>query len=192
MFTGIIRKISKIEKTEMKNGSLFVAIGKPKDWRLKLGDSISINGVCSTVHTIYCMNFEVEYMKETRNKTTVNEWQKGDRLNLEKSLRMNDLLDGHIVMGHIDSVGKIIGIKNVGNSRVLKVGFSRKLMKYIVSKGSVALDGVSLTVVSVGNDWFTVSLVSYTLENTNLKKKVIGDNLNVETDVLGKYVRNRL
>lgn len=190
MFTGIIRKISKVEKIREKDDDLFVAIEKPKNWKLRTGDSVSVDGICSTIRTTNRMDFEVDYMKETRDKTTVNEWKKGRELNLERSLRLSDLLDGHLVLGHIDGTAKIIDIKKTGKTRVFKIRLSKKLMKYIAEKGSVAIDGVSLTIAARGNDWFTVSLVSYTLENTGLKNRRIGDRVNVETDILAKYVKN--
>jgi riboflavin synthase len=113
MFTGIIRKVSKVEKVSWQRGSLFVEIIIPKGWKIKLGESISINGVCSTVKKVSKNIFTVEYMPETVKKTTVGNFQKSIRVNLERSLRVGDLMDGHIVQGHVDCVGKIIEIKKV-------------------------------------------------------------------------------
>jgi riboflavin synthase len=152
--------------------------------------------------------FEVEYMPETLVKTTVGSFKEEIVVNLEKSLRISDLLDGHIVQGHVDCVGKIIviqhpsalaghlpsseGRKMRSASVVLKVRVPAKYMKFIAPKGSVAIDGISLTIVDTGKNWFSVSLVSYTIENTNLKYVKIGDRVNVETDVLAKYIINYL
>jgi riboflavin synthase len=127
-------------------------------------------------------------MPETIKKTTVGNFKKGTEINLEKSLKINDLLDGHIVQGHIDTRGKIIGIKKVGESEVMKIRISKKFMRLVAEKGSVSVDGISLTVVDAGADWFSVSLVSYTLENTNLGKIAVGEEVNIETDVLAKYL----
>ncbi len=190
MFTGIIKKVSQVEKISSQKGSLFVEVKKPISWKIKLGESISINGVCSTVRTVTAKNFEVEYMPETIAKTTVGDFKKGTPLNLEKSLKMNDLLDGHMVQGHIDTRGKVLGVKKVAESRVVKVRVPKKFMKFIAPKGSVSIDGTSLTVVDTGADWFSVSLVSYTLENTNMGTYKVGDDVNIETDVLAKYIYN--
>jgi riboflavin synthase len=192
MFTGIIKKVSKVENVSWRKGSLFVEIGKPKGWKIKLGESISINGVCSTVKKISKDKFTVEYMPETVKKTTVGDYTKGVEVNLEKSMKLMDLLDGHLVQGHVDTRGKIIDIKKVKESKVMKYRVPTKFMKLIAPKGSVAIDGISLTVVDTGKDWFTVSLVSYTLENTNFGNTKKGANVNIETDVFAKYVYNIL
>ena len=188
MFTGIIKKVSKVANISERRKSLFIEIFIPQKWKVKIGDSISICGVCSTVRKVGKKTFEVEYMPETINKTTVGFFEKGTEVNLEKSLMMSDLLDGHIVQGHIDTRGKIIGIKKAKKSIVMKVGVPQKFIKFIAEKGSVSIDGISLTVVDVGRNWFSVSLVSYTLENTNLGKTKMGSMVNIETDVLAKYV----
>ncbi|MDD5464255.1 MAG: riboflavin synthase [Candidatus Moranbacteria bacterium] len=188
MFTGIIKKVSTVENVSYKNESLFVAIKKPKGWKIQLGQSIAINGVCSTVKKISKDDFEVEYMPETIAKTTVENYAKGSLVNLETSMTLNDLLDGHIVQGHVDTRGKIMEVKKVKESVVLKIKIPAKFMKFIADKGSVAIDGISLTIANTGKDWLTVSLVSFTLENTNLGSVKIGDSVNIETDVLAKYL----
>lgn len=188
MFTGIIKKLSSVEKTYLKKGSLFVVIKKPAGWKIFLGESISVNGVCSTVKKISRRDFEVEYMPETIKKTTVGNFKSGTEVNLEKSLKMDDLLDGHLVQGHIDTRGKIIRIKKDKESKVMKIQVPLKFMRLIAEKGSVSIDGISLTVVDTGKSWLTVSLVSYTLENTNLGKIKVGEEVNIETDVIAKYL----
>jgi len=188
MFTGIIKKLSTVEKVARKNGSLFVSAKIPKSWKVWEGESISINGVCSTVRQLDKKNFEVEYMPETLKKTTVGSFKKGTPVNLEKSLKLNDLLDGHLVQGHVDTTGKVAEVRKVKKSKVLKVRVAKRFMKFIAEKGSVALDGISLTVVDTGADWFTVSLVSFTLDNTNLGDIKESDIINIETDIIAKYV----
>jgi riboflavin synthase len=188
MFTGIVKKLSTVEKISLQKGSFFVDIQKPKGWVIKKGESISINGVCSTVKNLSEKAFQVEYMPETISKTTASSFEKGTEVNLEKSLRINDLLDGHIVQGHIDTTGKIIEIKKAKESKVMKIEVPEKFMKFIANKGSVSVDGISLTVVETGKKWFSVSLVSYTLENTNLGCIKVGEKVNIETDVLAKYL----
>ncbi|MFA5871885.1 MAG: riboflavin synthase [Parcubacteria group bacterium] len=192
MFTGIIKKVSRIENVFREKGSLFIEIEKPKDWKIWLGESISINGVCSTVKKMTKNNFTVEYMPETVKKTTVESYARGSGVNLEKSMRMSDLLDGHLVQGHIDTRGKVIDIKKVKKSVVMKFKVPAKFMKLIAPKGSVSIDGISLTIIDTGKNWFTVSLVSYTLENTNLGSIKKGNEANIETDVFAKYVYNIL
>lgn len=188
MFTGIIKRVSKVADVKEKRGSLFVKVEKPKDWKVKLGESIAINGVCSTVKGFDQKVFEVEYMPETLKKTTVGNYKKGAVVNLEKSMGLNDLLDGHIVQCHVDTRGTVIEIKPVKDSVIMKIRIPAKFMRLVAEKGSVAVDGISLTVVQTGKDWFTVSLVSYTLEHTNLGQVKKGTQVNVETDVLAKYL----
>jgi riboflavin synthase len=188
MFTGIISKISEVKNVSEKGGSFFVSIQKPKGWKVKLGESISINGVCSTVKSIKNDSFEVEYMPETLKKTTVGSFKKGRVVNLEKSLTMNQLLDGHIVQGHIDMRGKIVEIKKVRKSKVMKIKAPKYIMALIAEKGSVSVDGISLTVVEAKKDWFSVSLVEYTLQNTNLGTIKVSEEVNIETDILAKYI----
>lgn len=188
MFTGIIQKVSTIADVDWQKGSLFARIKIPQGWTIKLGESISINGVCSTVRFFDKEIFEVEYMPETVKKTKVGNYEKGNLVNLEKSLRLQDLLDGHIVQSHVDCTGEVMAIKKVEAAVVLKVKISEKFMRLVAEKGSIAVDGISLTVVDVGKDWFTVSLVSYTLENTNLGTIQVGDIVNIETDVIAKYL----
>jgi riboflavin synthase len=192
MFTGIIKKLSTVEKVARKNGSLFVSVNIPKNWKIWEGESISINGVCSTVRKFGKKNFEVEYMPETIKKTTVGNFKKGTSVNLEKSLKMSDLLDGHLVQGHVDTRGAVLEVRKVKKSKVLKVRAPKQFMKLIAEKGSIAVDGISLTVVDAGADWFTVSLVSYTLDNTNLGVIKVGEAVNIETDVIAKYVEKLL
>jgi riboflavin synthase len=192
MFTGIIEKIGKIKKVAIKNQSLFVDIILPANWRLKEGESVSINGICSTVKKVSKKIFMVEYMPETISKTTVSGWSGNSIVNLERSLKMNDFIDGHLVFGHIDQKAKIINIDLKGDSKVFTIKTQKELMKYIAPKGSVALDGVSLTVIDVLKDCFTVSLVSYTLLNTNLGYKKAGESINIETDIIAKYIFNIL
>jgi riboflavin synthase len=191
MFTGIIQKQAKIKEIKKYNDILSIGIAfldNKNIPKLKLGDSISVNGICSTVVECKKDFLKFEYMKETVSKTTVSEWALGDLLNIETSLKVGDSLDGHFVYGHIDSVGEIKSIKSAGGSSVFEINISKKFQKNIVYKGSVAIDGISLTVSDKTKVGFTVSLIPYTMLYTNLNKKVVGDMVNVELDVLGKYV----
>jgi len=188
VFTGIITNRSKIIDVRKTGSGLYVEFTKPKSWNLKPGESVSVNGICSTVVRKTPSSFAAEYMEETILKTTLGAWKRGNEVNLERSLKSGDALHGHLVMGHVDTAGKIVDIQNRKWSKILKIKIPSKLMMLIAEKGSVTLDGVSLTVVSRGSDWFTVSLISYTLKNTNLKNLKSGYNVNVETDIIAKYL----
>ncbi len=210
MFTGIIKSVGKVRNISVEGKSRYVWIvlpgrirlgrKKPSGWKIKAGDSISIDGICSTVKRICANSFKVEYMPETLKKTTAGIFRKGTHVNLEPSLRTNDRLDGHLVQGHVDATGDIKEIRKIGNSVILKIGFPKKYRKFISEKGSISVNGVSLTVVAVGKDWFTqhlskgkgagftVSLMSYTLRHTNLHNLKKGDKVNIEVDVLARYL----
>jgi riboflavin synthase len=190
MFTGIIQSQIKIKNIKKQNDILLMSFELPKikNSKLILGGSVSINGVCSTIVKLGKKEFAVEYMRETVNKTTAGEFVLGYIVNFENSLKVGDSLDGHFVYGHIDCVGKVKSIKQEGDSRVLEVSIPKEFLKYVVYKGSVAIDGVSLTVSKKNKSSFEVSLIPYTLSETNLDNKKVGDSVNIETDALGKYV----
>lgn len=195
MFTGIIEKVEEVKDMREEGGSAFVSIARPADWELKLGDSIAINGVCSTVKEFDNEKFTVEYMPETLRKTTfgnVVQGALGPFVNLERSLKVGDRLDGHMVQGHVDTVGEVLDAEQDGDARIVKITVPAEYMKYIAEKGSVTVDGVSLTVVSVSEGWFSVSLVSYTLEHTAFGKLEKGSKVNIETDVLARYTEKLL
>ncbi len=191
MFTGIIKKVSRVHNVYKEKDSLFAEIKIPKGWKVKPGESISVDGVCSTVKKVGKNSFTVEYMPETVKKTTVGVYKKGTKLNLERSLRLGNLMDGHIVQGHVDCIGKITEVHKAKSSKVLKIQVPRGFMKFLAPKGSVSVNGISLTIVESKKDWFSVSLVSYTLENTNLGKIKVEEKVNIETDAIAKYL-NRL
>lgn len=191
MFTGIIRKTTKVKSSALpapRSGSRRLEIINPV-LKAKSGDSIAVNGVCSTVIKAG-RTLVFEYMPETLACSAVGELRVGEIVNLEESLRASDRLDGHIVLGHIDTIGKITMMKTEGNSKVLTVEprEPKQFMKFIAEKGSVALDGVSLTVVAAGPKHFTVKLIPYTLEHTAFKEKKVGSLVNIEFDILAKYL----
>ena len=187
MFTGIIKKISKIKKAELKNGSLFLLIEKPRNWKIKKGDSLSVNGICLTVIKADKFNFIVELMPETLKRTAFNK-AISQEVNLEQSARISDFLGGHLVSGHIDTTGRIEKITKQGRSKIYKISFPKIFQNLMIEKGSISADGVSLTVVKAGNTWFTVSLVEYTIKNTTLGKKQAKDLVNLEFDIIAKYL----
>ena len=190
MFTGIVSAVEPIVKTSSEK-SFFVWIRKPKTWDISEGESILVDGVCSTVRKVSATNFEVEYMPETVAKTTVGNFSKGKKVHVEESLRMGEKIGGHIVQGHIDAVGRITKIVKDHMSKILTITLPRHLSRYIVSKGSIAVDGVSLTVTATGKGWFSVALIDYTLKNTIFGEMKVGDQVNVETDVMAKYVERQ-
>ena len=187
MFSGIISAIAKIEKTSTKNGCLFLTIKKPKGWKIKPGDSIATNGTCLTVKTVNKNNYTTELMPETLDKTYFSTIYPTE-VNLERSLKLSDFMDGHLVTGHIDTVGKITEIIKKGDSKIYKINFAKKFTKLLADKGSVAVDGISLTVVQTKQNWFTISLVDYTLTHTTLGQKKVGDLVHLEFDILAKYI----
>jgi len=188
MFTGIIKSNGKVRDVLPKDKSLFVWFNKPAKWKIRAGDSIDVDGICSTVKRISGNSFEVEYMPETLKKTAAGLFKKGTSVNLEPPLRANARLDGHLVQGHVDTTGSVQEIRKIGNSVILKIGLPGKYRKFISEKGSVAVNGVSLTVVTVSKNWFTVSLMSYTLMYTNLQNLKKRDKINIEVDVLSRYL----
>ena len=192
MFTGIIEGIGKIEKISKntKNRSaiqMTVNLGKYAKG-LKIGQSVSLNGVCLTATKLTKSNCIFEMIEETTQKTDLGNLKPGDIVNIERSLKTGDRLEGHFVLGHVDGVGIIKKIQN--KPKELQVWFEvpKELSKYVVKKGSIAVDGISLTVVDIKNNLASVCLIPHTIEITNFKTKNVGDKINIETDILGKYI----
>ncbi|MEK9160850.1 MAG: riboflavin synthase [Patescibacteria group bacterium] len=188
MFTGIIEKTGKITRVEKKGGVLTVTFSKPASWKLKNGQSINVSGVCSTVIRSTGTSVVVEYMPETLRVTTMGNVNQGDEVNLERSLKFGDRMDGHVVMGHIEGVGKVGEKKKEGRSTLLTLKLPAELARYTVSRGSIALDGVSLTVARRYGPGVTVALVPHTLLHTTLKDLSVGDSVNVETDIMARHM----
>jgi riboflavin synthase len=159
---------------------------------VKLGDSIAVNGVCLTV-TEHGRNwFSADVMPETMNRTALGDLTNGRKVNLERALRLSDRLGGHIVSGHIDGVGIIQSKQPLDNAILITLQIDSRLLRYVVNKGSVALDGISLTVVDCGKDWLSVSIIPHTLSATTLHFKSVGDKVNIETDMMAKYAEKLL
>lgn len=185
MFTGISTELGKVAEFRQKSDHVEVKItckGVLED--LKIGDSLMTDGVCLTVKEFGPDYYKADLMKESLDKTKFDSSLFGKFVNLERALRFSDRLDGHIVQGHVDGVVKLIGI----NKNVYRFKTDRKICKYIVNKGSVCLDGISLTVSAESADTFEVSLIPETIANTNFKYKKIGDAVNIETDIIGRFV----
>ena len=189
MFTGIIEEVGRVAR--LGGGSLVIDCQKVLE-DVHLGDSIAVNGVCLTVTHFDRSSFTADVMPETVRRTSLAELKKGSPVNLERALTLASRLGGHIVSGHIDGTGEIVKFADEGNAILMTVNAESALLRYIVEKGSVALDGISLTVASVTDHDFTVSLIPHTREVTNLGSKKLGSPINIETDVLGKYVEKML
>lgn len=187
MFTGIIARMGKIIDKQTKDNCLYLTIKKPEGWNINLGDSICTNGTCLTVKTMDDNSYTTELMPETIKLTYFADSDQ-EYVNLEKSLSLTDLLDGHLVTGHVDTIGKIIEIEDLGDSKVYKYEFDEKFNKYVAEKASITVDGISLTIVDVGENWFTTALVDYTLQNTIIGKKRVGDLVHLEFDIIAKYL----
>ena len=192
MFTGIISDIGTIIKSEQK-GDLRLEIScEFKAETIKLVDSICCNGVCLTVVDIIKNGFAVQLSAETINCTAKNSWQVGGRLNLERSLKIGDTIDGHLVSGHIDGAATISKIEKSGESHVVTIVAPQELAKFIAQKGSVTLDGISLTVNNVDSNKFTINIIPHTWQFTTLGNKKVGEQLNIEIDMLARYVARML
>ena len=192
MFTGIIEGIGKIEKISKntKNRSaiqMTVNLGKYAKG-LKIGQSVALNGVCLTATKLTRSNCIFEMIEETTNKTDLGNLKPGDIVNIERSLKTGDRLEGHFVLGHVDGVGTIKKIQNKPKEVQIWFVVPKELSKYVVKKGSIAVDGISLTVVDIKNNLASVCLIPHTIEITNFKTKNVGDKVNIETDILGKYI----
>jgi len=195
MFTGIIKAVAPVKNAEKHGQGLFLYVAKPKSWKIKLGDSIAVDGACLTVIKVdnsYELStggwIKFELAPETLSKTTFG-IKVPKVVNLESALVFGEKLDGHLVTGHVDVVGKIIKQVMSGEStRVIEIQFPKQFRNLIAPKGSVTVDGVSLTVVDAKRESFTVSLVSYTIKHTTFEKKMVGDLVNLEFDILAKYV----
>ena len=188
MFTGIIEELGTV--AELGQGVISVNAAKVIK-NVELGESIAVNGVCLTVSSSTKTSFSANVMEETLKKTNLGSLEVGSQVNLERALRMGDRIGGHLVSGHIDGPGIITRIEQQTHSTVVTIEPSEDMLPYIAPKGSIAIDGVSLTVVDVSSA-FTVSLVKHTLENTNLGSIMVGSAVNLETDMLAKYVRRML
>ncbi len=193
MFTGLIEEIGVVEN--VRTGSNYASIEIKAEKILEgteLGDSIATNGVCLTVTSLSGKGFTVDIMPESMNRSNLKDVKRGSEVNLERAMKSGDRFGGHIVSGHIDGTGKIKSIKKDGNAHWVTVEADPEIMRYIVFKGSVTLDGTSLTVADVDDKSFKVSIIPLTGEETTLLKKSPGDDLNIECDLIGKYVEKLL
>lgn len=192
MFTGLVHGLGMVERLERGQRGATLAIASPLAAELRDGDSVAVDGVCLTATGVSDHGFLADAMNETLERSTLGSLSSGARVNLELPLRASDRLGGHLVQGHVDAIGEIVESTDDGIARRLRVAAADHLLRYVVEKGSIAVDGVSLTVVDLNHGSFTVSLIPETLERTNLADASPGRKVNLEVDVLAKYVEKLL
>ena len=195
MFTGIIKSVGKVAKIKDLEGGKEIDIATDFAKEVQVDQSISINGVCHTATACDDQSFTVQTVEETLRKTNIGDLTEGALVNLERSLRADQLLDGHIVQGHVDTTATISDIEREGTDWLFTFDYPAEYSNLIVGRGSIAIDGISLTVANESRNTFQVAIIPYTYEHTNLRDKEAGDTVNLEFDILGKYVvkylRNR-
>jgi len=192
VFTGLIAGVGRVEQLELDGAGASMTIGSRLAARLAEGDSIAVNGVCLTASGVGDQSFRVQAMHETLRRTSLGQLQAGAGVNLELALRAEDRLGGHVVQGHVDGTGTIRGVRQEGFARVLEIETDPQLRRYLVAKGSVAVDGVSLTVSALSERGFAVSLIPETLRRTNLGGISEGSLVNIEVDILAKHLERLL
>ena len=189
MFTGLVETVGKIRSVKQNADTWLIDISAPEiASELKKGDSVAVSGACLTVTDFNTAGFRAEMMEETKQRTKLGSLKSGDLVNLERAMAAGSRFDGHIVSGHVDGVGRVAKIENSGRTKKVFFAANADIISCIVSKGSVAVDGVSLTVIDVSDNEFSVGLIPETLAQTSLSALVQGSTVNLETDVIGKYV----
>jgi riboflavin synthase len=188
VFTGLVEDLGTVEAVERGKDGARLRIATSLADELSLGDSIAVNGCCLTATAVSDDSFETEAMNQTLEVTALGGVEDGSRVNLELAMKAGDRLGGHIVQGHVDGVGTVASVADDGFARRIRVELAPELLRYVVDKGSITLDGVSLTVADLGASWAEVSLIPETLERTNLTEAEAGSRLNVECDIVAKYV----
>ncbi len=193
LFTGLVEEIGRVAAIKRQGEEVMLAITAGLvTQELAKGDSVCVNGACLTVTELAAARFVALAMLETVQRTTLSRLAAGDRVNLERALRLGDRLGGHLVQGHVDGVGQVIDIRPEGAARRLEIGADTGIMQFIVEKGSIAVDGVSLTVAGSSSGSFSVALIPHTQGVTTLQYLRAGDEVNLETDIVGKYVARLL
>ncbi len=188
MFTGIIETLGIVNGLTKQDGNLHITVSCPLTSELKIDQSVAHNGVCLTVVSIENNNYTVTAIQETIDKTNVGDWKEGDYINLERAMKLGDRLDGHIVQGHVDQTGICKAIEETNGSWLYTFSYEASLNNITIEKGSITVNGVSLTVVNSLVNEFSVAIIPYTYEHTNFKTFSVGTKVNLEFDVIGKYV----
>jgi riboflavin synthase len=186
MFTGIVEGLGRVRRLAPGHGGLEVAAGLPE---VRLGESIAVNGACLTVSRSGPGVVGFDVSPETLRSTTLGSLRRGETVNLERALRLSDRLGGHLMTGHVDAAGRIVALKGAASGKEMAVLFPAELRKYLERKGSVAVEGVSLTIAAVHGCRVTLALVPHTLRSTNLADKRVGDRVNLEVDPIARYLR---
>ncbi|HEX5928642.1 MAG TPA: riboflavin synthase [Solirubrobacterales bacterium] len=192
MFTGLIQDVGTVESVERNDDGARLRIATRLAGEIALGDSVAVDGTCLTATAVGDGSFETEAMNQTLEVTALGSVEAGTRVNLELAMRASDRLGGHIVQGHVDGVAEVLAAADDGFARRVRVGLAPELLRYCVERGSITLSGVSLTIAALGDDWVEVSLIPETLDRTNLGEIEAGSRLNVESDVVAKYVERLL
>ncbi|HET7484809.1 MAG TPA: riboflavin synthase [Solirubrobacterales bacterium] len=188
MFTGLIQNVGRIHSIERDTDGARLYVETPLRDEMAPGDSVAVNGVCLTANGRVPGGFETEAMNQTLAVTALGSLEVGDRVNLELAMKASDRLGGHIVQGHVDGVGEVISVEQDGFAHRMRVKLAPELLRYVIAKGSITLNGVSLTIAGLGDSWAEVSLIPETLERTTFGEVAAGDRINVECDVVAKYV----
>jgi riboflavin synthase len=193
VFTGLIIEVGRVRRVQRRNDGAFLLIEAEKVLEgTRIGDSISINGVDLTVIEMGEDFFSADASLETLRRSTLGELRVGSRVNLERALAVGERLGGHMVQGHVDSTGELVAVTPEGNAYRMRISFPLELGRYIAMKGSITVDGISLTVAGLGDDWFEVAIIPHTWRETSLRDLKAGDKVNLEVDVLAKYVERLL
>jgi riboflavin synthase len=188
VFTGLIEDVGTVESVDAGGDGARLRIATSLAGEIETGDSVAANGVCLTATSVDSTGFETEAMNQTLEVTALGGLVAGSRVNLELAMKASDRLGGHIVQGHVDGLGEVSSVEEDGFARRVRLQLAPRLLRHVVEKGSVALDGVSLTVAALGEDWLEISLIPETLERTNLGDAEPGRKINVECDVIAKHV----
>jgi riboflavin synthase len=186
LFTGLVADLGTVTAVDAGEGGVRLTVKTALE--LREGDSVAVNGVCLTATSLPGGAFTADVMHETLRRSSLGALEAGSRVNLELPLRADDRLGGHFVQGHVDGLGTVWDVREEGFSHVVAIGAPPEIMRYVIEKGSIAVDGVSLTVSGLGEDWFQVSLIPETLERTILGEATTGTPVNLEVDVLAKYI----
>ena len=189
MFTGIVEELGTVISLRQEGKAARLAIaGEVVRGDLRIGDSLAVNGVCLTVERIEPAQIWASMMPETLKRSTLGSLSRGEKVNLERALRLDSRLGGHLVLGHVDGIGRVLDIAGVGEERVLTISLPDELVRFAAPKGSIAIDGVSLTIVDAGSDSFSVSLIRHTISLTTFSIRKVGDRVNLEVDTIARYI----
>ena len=188
MFTGIIETLGTVQEVKKEQDNIHITIKSSITEELKIDQSVAHNGICLTVVAIEGNHYTVTAIGETIKKTTISNWKVGDSVNLERAMKLGDRLDGHIVQGHVDQIGTCVSVQETNGSWFYTFEYEGALQNITIEKGSITVNGVSLTVVDSGKNKFSVAIIPYTHEHTNFNSFVVGTKVNLEFDVIGKYV----